>query len=576
MSNTQNHSWLRFVLTLSVGMVALALAGGQAQAAFGPLGTEFRISNVGTDGDAARDASNADAAYNPTANEYLITFQGDGLATDNENEIFGQRVSAAGTELGPEFRISTNATDGDAARDAFQTAVVFNPAANEYLVTWQGDGLAVGRSEIFGQRLSATGAELGTDFRISNVGTDGDAARDAFGPTALYNSAANEYLVTFIANGLAAVGEQEVFGQRVSATGAELGTDFRISNVGTDGDAARDAGDHAATYNSAANEYLVVWNGDGLATEAEDELFGQRVSATGAELGTDFRISNVGTDGDATRDAATPAVAYGSAANEYLVAWEGDGLATDEEFEIFGQRVSAAGAELGTDFRISTAGTDGDPARDGFNAAIEYSSVANEFLVGFDADSLAADTDTEIFGQRVSATGAELGTDFPISNIGIADREASTPALAFNAAANEFLAVWHADALTDDRFEVFGRRIEGEPAPPGPPADPPADPPAVDNAFTIGKLKGKKLSLTVPGPGAIDVDDANASKNKRLLKRSSATASGAGTVKVTLKLTKAGKRKLKEQGRVKVKAAITYTPTGGTANTRNKKLKIKN
>ena len=513
MSNTQNHSWLRFVLTLSVGMVALALAGGQAQAAFGPLGTEFRISNVGTDGDAARDASNADAAYNPTANEYLVTFQGDGLATDNENEIFGQRVSAAGAELGPEFRISTNATDGDAARDAFQTAVVFNPAANEYLVTWQGVGLAVGMSEIFGQRVSATGAELGTDFRISNVGTDGDAARDA--------------------------------------------------------------GDHAATYNSAANEYLVVWNGDGLATEAEDELFGQRVSATGAELGTDFRISNVGTDGDATRDAATPAVAYGSAANEYLVAWEGDGLATDEEFEIFGQRVSATGAELGTDFRISTAGTDGDPARDGFNAAIEYSSVANEFLVGFDADSLAADTDTEIFGQRVSATGAELGTDFPISNIGIADREASTPALAFNAAANEFLAVWHADALTDDRFEVFGRRIEGEPAPPGPPADPPADPPAVDNAFTIGKLKRRTLSLTVPGAGAIDVNDANASKSKRLLKHSSATASGPGTVTVTLKLTKAAKRTLKKKGKVKVKAAITFTPAGGTANTQNKRLKVK-
>ena len=169
--------------------------------------------------------------------------------------------------------------------------------------------------------IAAAGAyePVGADFRISNIGTDGDADRDGFNPAVAYNATANEYLVTWLADGFATADEFEVFGQRVSAAGAELGADFRISNVGTDGDAARTPSNPAVAYSATANEYLVTWSGDGLATNDEDEVFGQRVSAAGAELGTDFRISNVGTDLDAARDASDPAVAYNATANEYLV-----------------------------------------------------------------------------------------------------------------------------------------------------------------------------------------------------------------------------------------------------------------
>ncbi len=49
------------------------------------------------------------------------------------------------------------------------------------------------------------------------------------------------------------------------------------------------------------HEYLVVWNGSdnqpGLAV-AEEEMFGQRLSRAALEIGTDdFRISDVGPDG---------------------------------------------------------------------------------------------------------------------------------------------------------------------------------------------------------------------------------------------------------------------------------------
>src|SRR5439155_1063634 len=140
----------------------------------------------------------------------------------------------------------------------------------------------------------------------------------------------NEYLVVwsgekYTGNGVP--GEFEIFGQRLNAaTAAQVGAnDFRISDMGPDGDTRFAAFTPAVAYNGAANEYLVAWSGDDTADEGS-EVFGQRLdAATGAEVGAnDFRISDMGPDGDTGYEAVFPKVAYNGAANEYLVAWWGD------------------------------------------------------------------------------------------------------------------------------------------------------------------------------------------------------------------------------------------------------------
>lgn len=65
---------------------------------------------------------------------------------------------------------------------------------------------------------------------------------------------------------------------------------------------------------------------------------------SGMEVGAnDFRLSDMGQDN--TYDAYSPAVAYNSADDEYLVAWYGDdddaGTVADGEYEIYAQRVDA-------------------------------------------------------------------------------------------------------------------------------------------------------------------------------------------------------------------------------------------
>jgi len=71
-------------------------------------------------------------------------------------------------------------------------------------------------------------------------------------------------------------------------------------------------------------------------------------AATGVEIGdNDFRLSNMGPDGDSDYFANSPAVACGSATAQVLVVWEGDDNTPpleDGEIEIFGQRVGTLAA----------------------------------------------------------------------------------------------------------------------------------------------------------------------------------------------------------------------------------------
>ena len=68
------------------------------------------------------------------------------------------------------------------------------------------------------------------------------------------------------------------------------------------------------------------------------------------EIGAnDFRLSDMGPDGDINYDAQYPAVAYNSTDNEYLVVWRGDDNTpplVDEEDEIFGQLIDGSTAKV--------------------------------------------------------------------------------------------------------------------------------------------------------------------------------------------------------------------------------------
>ena len=488
-SRTPRRRAQRLRMSLGLALAAPCLALAAAPALADPLGAQVQISSQGPAGNASFDAVDVDLAYNPSADQYLAVWEGDS-ATVGEDEIFGRLVDGVGAPLGGIFRISTMGPDGSTTHDAFDPAVTYNSASNEYLVVWEGDDVA-GESEIYGQRISATGTEVGADdFRISDMGPDGNTAFGAFDPDVAYNPGAGEYLVTWEGDddtGGLVDGENEIYVQRLDASGAQLGVnDRRVSDVGADGDAARDAGDPALAHNTVDNQFLVVWEGDEV--DGENEIYGQRLAQNGGPLGAnDFRISDMGPDGSADYDGDDPAVAHLAPTNEYLVVWEGDDDTpplVEGEDEIRGQLLGGAAAEERgvNDFRISDMGPDGNTAFDAVNPELVANPRAGEYMVSWQGDDDTpplVDGKNEIFGQRVSAIGTDIGTnDFRISVTETAantNLSASTPApTAYNSQRNEYLTGWEADGdvapQVDSEYEIFARRSSaGTAAAPPPP-----------------------------------------------------------------------------------------------------------
>jgi len=82
-----------------------------------------------------------------------------------------------------------------------------------------------------------------------------------------------------------------------------------------------------------------------------------------------------------------------------------------------------------------------------------------------------------------------------------------------------------------------------------------------------------KLPVTVPGAGTLKIADVK--KTKKRVKAKTVTATAAGTLKLPVKPTKSARKTLANKGKLKLKVAVTFTPTGGIAATVTRKLTLK-
>ena len=104
------------------------------------------------------------------------------------------------------------------------------------------------------------------------------------------------------------------------------------------------------------------------------------------------------------------------------------------------------------------------------------------------------------------------------------------------------------------------------------PSDSGTPPPS--NQFTIGAATTKgaiaTLAVTVPDPGRVSASGKD-------LKAATITAAEGGAVKLKLKLSAAGSKALKKakSHKLKLKAKISFLPTGGSAGSMSKTLTFK-
>ncbi len=420
---------------------------------------EFRISNMGPDADDRWDAMRPAIAYNSYRDCYLVIWTGSD--NHYEREIYGQLLGPTGSQRGnDDFRISDMGPDGDNTFYVSFADITYNSQTDEYLVVWSGEDdtapLQNGKIEIFGQRLkhaliapSVISQSGANDFRISQTGTSTN--RQSHSPVVTYNSQDNEFLVVWSSDGPEtgplAQNEYEIFGQRLNEFGEEIGSnDFRISQLGPDGSSYFDAYTPEAIYNPAANEYLVTWYGHSHPDTHDHQTFAQRLRADGSETGeNDFPVNEISPNHAAMTRHQYPVLAFSGSANTYLVIWEGEkpGHTNPGEEAIIGQQLNVDGSKIGEDnFLIN------DIWQDRFYKAypgdIAYNSQENEYLVawiGTEYDSTGRYYD--IFVQRIDAnTGQRLGPQKNISDSKLRSLDFSMPVLQYNPDRNEYLIAW--------------------------------------------------------------------------------------------------------------------------------------
>jgi hypothetical protein len=337
---------------------------------------EFQV-NTYTVGD---QASPSVASF-PNGN-FVVVWNGAGA--EDSSGIYARCFNGTGGALGAQFLINTYA-----ANDQRYTSVATFPNGN-FVVAWYGEGQGDNYG-VYGQRFDGTTrTPLGSAFLVNTYTPNNQ----------LYPSIAsfpNGNFVVVWQSYLAQDGSDwGVYGQLFDSTGTKLGTEFQINTYAVD-DQSQQA---VASFQDGS--FVVVWqsrhqDGSGFG------IYGQRLNATGAKLGTEFRVNTY-----TNNDQCDPSVAIFPNGN-FVVTWYGEGQG--DSYGVYGQRFDGTtGGKLGPEFLVNN-----------YTANNQiYPSVATfpngNFVVtwfGYGAQDTSV---TGIYGQQFDgATSAKIGSEFLVN-----------------------------------------------------------------------------------------------------------------------------------------------------------------
>ena len=229
--------------------------------------------------------------------------------------VLAQAYDAAGAKVGGELRVNTY-TLGSQIGPAVAAA-----GDGEFVVVWTSVGQDGSNSGVFGQRVTATGALTGPEFR-ANTYTPGSqtAPRVAASPggfVVVWDSAGQDGEL----NG--------IFGQCFTEAGLPVGSEFQVNSYTTQYQYLPDVA------MNANGSFVVVWM-----EHPRRRSFGQLYAPNCTRTGGEFQ-AHLG---------LLPAVAMG-AGGQFVVA----GIRSDGNlYGIWAQRFASGGTPQGTEFRVNT------------------------------------------------------------------------------------------------------------------------------------------------------------------------------------------------------------------------------
>ena len=300
--------------TVAAVSIAFLLLPRVAGAQGNPLGPEFRVNTYTTDGQCCASVA-ADAS-----GRFVVVWSA--LDAAASAGIFGQRFEGSGVPLGPEFRVNTYTTGNQ-----YLPVVASDPSGN-FVVVWNSNGQDGSYSGVYAQRFDAAGSPLGPEFRVNTytnqpqrfpavaMGGTGDFVVmwenyfqiDVFGqrfassgvplgPESRANTfigfnqagidvaadSAGNFVVMWSSEYQATPAGPTVHGQRFASSGAPLGPEFRVNTYTSF--SSIQVGPSVSM--GPLGDFVAVWESQ-FQEGPNWGVYGQRFSSSGSPLGPEF------------------------------------------------------------------------------------------------------------------------------------------------------------------------------------------------------------------------------------------------------------------------------------------------
>ncbi len=322
---------------------------------------------------------------------YVIVWQSS--AQDGSSTgVFGQRYSADGVIVGSEFLINSQVLGAQ-----FEPAVT-GLTGGGFVVVWTDQNGTDGSSwGVFTQRYDSNGVALGVQTQVN---TEFSGVQDEPSITALSDGG---YLVTWTSQNSASAGDGSgdgVFAQRFDAGGNALGGEFQINTE------TSSSQNNPATAALAGGGFVVTWvsNTSGTAGDGDSSgIFAQRFDDTASPVGSEFQINTIISGAQ-----VTPVVA-GLDDGSFVIAWTDQNALDGSSWGVYAQRFAADGTALDSQFRVNQTVSSSQ------HEPTITSLDSGGFVIAWRDDSGADGSANGIFAQQYDAVGNRVDGEFQVN-----------------------------------------------------------------------------------------------------------------------------------------------------------------
>jgi hypothetical protein len=335
---------------------------------------------------------------------------------------YGQRFSADGTPLGSEFQTNTTSVGG---RVSTGPAVAMDSVGN-FVVAWT--GYRNGEENIIARRYNSSGAPITGEF-VVNTYKHATFENSHIGPNVSMNANGSFVIVWEAWHGNDDhSGNWGVYARAYNSSGHPQGDEFQVNQIA--------GGENPDVVMDGSGDFVVTW----LLHSSGQYVRFRRYNSDGTPKGEAVQIT------DSLSSSVRPSIAMDSSGN-FVITWQ-DHPITYKENDVYFQRFEPDGNPIGVPLMVNTYFQSGQGA-----SRVSMNDQGQFIVVWYSRNDHDGDLEG-VFGQRYDTDGDPFGEEFQINSYVIGCQWFPEVAIKNT---GEFVTVWQSDGQDGDGFGIFGR-----------------------------------------------------------------------------------------------------------------------